>query len=476
MDIVKKNLVSIICGVIALLCVVLIFYPLGGMYTDIATQLRKSTEIGSGLEKVANEQRTWPTLSSKDEDRQPLRRFPTEPVYEAGRKITEGWAKTTSDFVDAAVRIQQEALQPLVPNALPGGTGQQSIAYRFMDAYRKVMGAMMAAPASGGGAGAGTANGGLAAGPGNAATSGPPAPVLNSPLVGRLPPTEPEIKARGDVEEANIKRDLPIIINGQVSNLAQVNAAIVRQRGVVGDQLRAEVAKLSMVYLDPATTFVAHDKIVGNTAPAANDIFIAQVGLWLQQEICRAIYDINRPAVEKFKQGVIEAPIKRLISIRFALPYSPPPAVAAAVAPVPAPAAPAGPVVPPLPTAKVPVDFARNPLGQTTNDLYDVLPFNMTIVCEAASLPDVLAGLGRNRYLSVRSVDVQTVDSAVAHMQGFIYGSRPVVQVHLRAQYLLLRRFIGPLMPPDMLRGGVGAPGGVPGAAPVDTGSGFGIT
>jgi hypothetical protein len=233
---------------------------------------------------------------------------------------------------------------------------------------------------------------------------------------------------------------------------------------VVGDQLRTEIAKTSMIYLDPATSFVAHDRIVGNTAPSVNDIFIAQVGLWLQQEICRAIYEINRPAVEQFKQGVIEAPVKRLNGIRFVLPYNVPAATAAAAA-APAPAPADVPALPPLPTTKIPADFTRNPLGQVSNDLYDVLPFNMTIVCEAAALPDVLAGLGRNRYLAVRSLDVQSVDAAVAHTQGFIYGKRPVVQVSLRAHYLLLRRFIGPLMPPDVIRG-LSAPGGVPGVTP----------
>ena len=40
-----------------------------------------------------------------------------------------------------------------------------------------------------------------------------------------------------------------------------------------------------------------------------------------------------------------------------------------------------------------------------------------------------------------------------SYTQGFIYGSRPVVLVNLKGQYLMLRRFIGPMMPPDVIRG-----------------------
>ncbi len=39
MEIVKKNILSIICGVIALLAVVALFWPISGMYADAQTVL-----------------------------------------------------------------------------------------------------------------------------------------------------------------------------------------------------------------------------------------------------------------------------------------------------------------------------------------------------------------------------------------------------------------------------------------------------
>ena len=93
------------------------------------------------------------------------------------------------------------------------------------------------------------------------------------------------------------------------------------------------------------------------------------------------------------------------------------------------------------------------PLGHVSNDFYDVIPFTMQIVCEADTIPTTLTGLTRNRFIMIRSMDVIAVDSTVAQAQGFIYGNKPVVQLNLRCQYLMLRRFLGPYMPQDIIRG-----------------------
>lgn len=456
MDIVKKNLISIICGVIALVCVVLIFFPLGGMYKQVRAEVEKSAATGDSLASVAKAPRFWPTLSPKEEDKVPLKRFPTEATVKVGETITGGWTKQTSDFAETALRFQTEALKPLVPGVLPIPAGQAP-AYRFQDQYRKLMGAVSLTPGGGGGAfGGGYSPPAMTGTPGGGTAFTPPAKVLGTPLIGRLPPSEAEVKDRADQREAKIRQEMPIYVNGAVQNQPQVDEAVLRARAAVGDMLREDVAKQSSVYLDPTTSFLAHDKITGATAPNANDIFIAQVGLWLQQEICRAVYETNQPALAKSQNGVIDAPIKRLIGIRFTLPYVPPTVAPGTPAPTDVPALPAA------PAAKVAVDFVKNPLGQTTNDLYDVLPFTLSIVCEADTLPQTLAGLGKNRYLSIRSLDLQTVDAALARTQGFLYGTKPVVQVNIRGQYLMLRKFLGQFMPPDIIRGILAPP-----AAPV---------
>ncbi|MDB5328763.1 MAG: hypothetical protein JWM57_4332 [Phycisphaerales bacterium] len=467
MDIVKKNLVSIICGVIAVVCVVLIFFPLSGMYQQVTAEVKKSQGVGDNIAKVVKEPRYWPTLSTKEEERVPLRKFPTQQTILAGKTITDAWSKQTEDFATAALRVQADALKPLVPEVFKAGAGL-SASYRFMDLYRKLMASVSSVPGAGGGGyggGGGFGGGGFGGGGGGFGggggytpppanpnntppASGKPEKLLDTPLVGRLPPSETEIKDRADKVEARIRQDMPIFVAGAIQNQPEVDAAVAKQRAAVGDRLREDVAKESMVYVDPVTSFIASDKIVGSKEPNINDIFMAQVGLWLQQEICRSIYETNKPVLDKFQSGVIDAPIKRLIGIRFTLPYTlPVPAAAGTPPPTDVP------VLPPTPAAKVAVDFVKNPLGQVTNDLYDVLPFNMAIICDAETLPQTLASLGRNRYLAIRSVDVQAVDAAVSYTQGFIYGSRPVVLVNLKGQYLMLRRFIGPLMPPDIIRG-----------------------
>ena len=440
MDIVKKNILSIVCGVIALISVIAIFYPLRGMYAAMTADVAKSKAVGDQLAAVAKTDRTWPTLSDKDTDRVPLKHFPTAATVEVGTKMTESWTHDANQFLEDALRVETQNLQLLVPGSLPGNSGQTAIAYAFQDEYAKTFNLMR---------GNTGAQGGVVPMP------SAPRHVLNTPLVGTLPPSEQDIKLQADTKEASIRQEMPRYVDNQLVNGPDVEAAVAKSRAEVGDQLRTQNALHSMVYLDPAQTFQPNPRIVGNVAPAPDDIFDAQVGLWLQQEICTAVYETNAGS----KQGVLDAPIKRLVSIRFPQLYNMSSANGAPGAPpaAGAPAATDAPAVPPMPTAKIAVDYKVNPLGQVSNDFYDVLPFQLTIVCEADEVPRVLTDLSRRRYIMYRAVDVQSLDSAIPLIQGFMYGSKPVVQLTLQGQYLMLRKFIGPYMPPDVVRGLIAA-------------------
>ncbi|HEX8342440.1 MAG TPA: hypothetical protein VF624_16170 [Tepidisphaeraceae bacterium] len=437
MDIVKKHIVPIICAIIAIVCVVLIFVPLGGMYEDLTGQVAASKATGDGIEGVLKQQRNWPTLSSKEEDRLPLRVFPTDAVIKRGEEMTLGWRTETDNFRVSAVQLQQQALIPLVPSALPGAGTNSQPAYDFQDAYLDRFG-LKTDPKTG-----------L---PDTARS------IFNTILKGGLPPTAVDVTNEQTRVAADVTANVQRIVQGALMNPEEVATKVKEATDRVAQNMRTQLARKYVVYVDPQMSLQPWPNIAGNSAPKVNDIFLAQVSLWVQEEVCRAIAETNRGA----KQGVVDAPIKRLVKLTLPTQrYTPVPAVAADV-----------PALPPLPTAKVEADYLTNPLGHKNNDYFDVLRFDLEIVCEAQRMPDVMAGLSRGRYIMFRNAKMLSLDSSAAQAQGFLYGNKPVIALTLEGQYLMLRPFIGAFMPPDIIRGlnvlpgaagQPGMPGGMPG-------------
>ena len=428
MDLVKKNILSILCGVAALICVVMVFYPFGPMFGTLVTGVKASEKIGDQISQVRSAQRFWPTLSSREDDRVELASFPTPATLEIGKRQTDSWIAQTGEFLQQAIKLQTDALKELIPGALPGNAGQQELAFNFQDAYRIIFGQKID--------------------PRTRAKTDLERAIFNTEIIGALPPSDVEVKLEQERIINTIKTDRPRVINGVVTNQEEIDQEIAEKTGIVLDQMRQQRASAIQVYLDPVTVFKPSPRIATTQAPSPNDIFDAQVGLWIQQEICRGIRHANKGA----KQGVLDAPVKRLLDLTFTLPYAAVPGV-----PTPEPL-----VLPSNPASKITPDFSRNPLGHVSNEVYDVIPFKISLICEAQTLPQTLTDLTSNRYMMYRRVETLSVDSAVALQQGFLYGNKPVVQVNIDGQYLLLRKFIAPLMPQDVIRSIVQPGGAVP--------------
>lgn len=445
MDIVKKNLVSILCGVVAIICVILIYFPFGGMYEELASEVGKGQQIGNAIENIRKAERSWPTLSPNEEDKVPLTQFPTQQTVDLARHQTDSWTRDADQFLAAAIERQRSRLQLLVPGSLPGNAVHLTLAYEFMDKYRKAFGLpKVGAAVSNPGVPNNTTPG---AAPTPSAVFNEPEAIFNTIIKATLPPTEAEVQwlqqqAENRTREQLTKRD----DRGQVMNLEEVNTAVARVREDIGLQTRVERAKKATVYLDPVQVFKPSPTMNRPVAPNPNEIFEAQVGLWIQQEICHAIRDINADA----QQGIIDAPLKRVLDLNFTVPYYA----------VPHSGPPGEPLeVPQREDVKVTRDYTRNPLGHISGEFYDVIHFQLSFICEADRMPEVLTRLSANRYMMAKRVEMQSVDSALAFAQGFVYGSKPVVQLNIEGQYLILRKFIAPFMPQDIVRGLTAQPG-----------------
>lgn len=432
MDIVKKNLLSISCGVVALICIILLFYPFGGMYTSLQEDVTKSEALGTRIRNVRDTPRHWPTLSSLPEDQVPLTQFPTSAIIAAGTKMTETWKSEAQRFYVDTINRQRQQLIPLEPGALPGSGGGSYVGIQFVEKYQKRFG-IYTDP--------------------NTQKKDERESIYNTILNAGLPPTETEIKAAQEARTSQIKSEAVVIDNKVPPEEEQrINQRIADETVKIPEQMRKTRATQKGVYADVLTIFRPITFRDG-VAPPAHMMFDAQVRLWVLEEICRAVADTNKAANPK--QGIIDSPIKRIVQLDgIEHDYRP-------VAAPPGSAASGPPTLPAGATAKPAPDYLRGPFGHVSNEFYDPIQIkNLVFICEADTLAQTLARFSSNRFITIRDVKVDSVDSTMEAAAGFLYGSKPVVQVTINAQYLMLRPFIKDYMPADVIRGVISPPGG----------------
>jgi len=105
------------------------------------------------------------------------------------------------------------------------------------------------------------------------------------------------------------------------------------------------------------------------------------------------------------------------------------------------------------------------PTGRSSNGMYDVVQFNLSLDVDGRRVSEVLDSLQRGQFITVLDAQFTTVDSALQTTNHFIYGSGPVVHMDLACEELLLHNWSNKLTPPD---GGTAkyVGGAVPGGGP----------
>lgn len=440
MDLIKKNIISIVLGVVSILCVILVFFPFGGMFESLRTDVQQGWKVGTDLQNLTRAQRHWPSLSPREEDKQPLEQFPTASLIAKGEEMTEGWKASAERFLRFVIEDQDKQIQPLVPGTLPK-INNPAIGRAFIDQYQKRFGIFY------------LPNGQLD----NSSS------LFTQVLDSTVPPSDLDIKQRQDERAAQITAERTIIQGGQVVNQEEVRALVARAIADVANEYRTESARKHLMYADPMTVFEINPKIAGTTVPNENDIFLAQLSLWVQEQLCFAIRETNQIAHQqdpKPAPGVLGSPIKRLLKVQITHKFTP------------APIAPGTtesetPTLPSNPLTKITPDYTRDPFGHASNEFYDPVHFDVTMIVEAAAVPKILTDLNRNRYFIFNSIDLQSVDAALDAVQGYLYGNAPVIQLRIKGSYLFLREVLKKYMPKDIVRGLTAPPtsegGGYPG-------------
>lgn len=434
MDFVKKNLVSVICGLVALVALVVVFYPISGLYTALREKVATRAAAGPAIDKLLKERRTLPTLSPNAEDAKPLTVYPTKAIITYGKSITAGWTTASQNFFARASSLN--ALTPLVPDVLPKYGDDKTKAVRFRQAYRAKFG-MDLKPEDG--------------------RDKDKTSIAVTVLNGGLPPNAGEILRRQISERTSIESHNLKFQNGKKTNAEEVEKLVNAKLVEIPKTMREDAAKTFKIYVG-RDAFEPSAAIGIDTLPSAATIFDAQVRLWVQEEFSKAITETNTKAGAT---NVLDAPIKRLVKISSiyhpyggasapsnpALPGGGFGSVAGAAAD--SNAAPATLALDE--TGTMPTAYTVTPTGHTSNPLYDVVAFDATLVVDVARLPKVLNDLAAGRFITIRNVEILTLNSAVERAAGFIYGPVPVVQIRIECEYLFLRKWLAPLMPPEVI-------------------------
>ncbi len=193
------------------------------------------------------------------------------------------------------------------------------------------------------------------------------------------------------------------------------------------------------------------------TPPSEARMFHWQWRVWIIEDVLAALGAANAPY-----RTVVDAPVKRVLSIAVrdeAMPKAAAGAGAGADAPAEAPAeplpegaaAPAAPSYPAIdPKQPVAYDFTKSITGRQANSLYDVRTATVRLVVATSMLPEVVNAISRQNFMTVTSLDVRPADAFDAADEGFIYGAQAVSEVRMTIESLWLRPWLARLMPAEL--------------------------
>jgi hypothetical protein len=203
---------------------------------------------------------------------------------------------------------------------------------------------------------------------------------------------------------------------------------------------RARVAKARSIrcYYDPTTTHIS-PIVQAESPPPANELWFAQVGLWVQQDICEAIAGLNKEAVDRITTGeacVENSPVKRIVGMKVWGYVSP-----------------AGRLIdfPSLDDGRgifgdaAPVSFT----GKVANEQFDVVKFTVVLVVDQREVQRVIDAIGRVNFYQCIGASYEQVPPTDFN-EGYLYGTGPVVRATLHFEGYLARAIYLELMPPNV--------------------------
>jgi len=409
MEIIKKNLLSIICGAVALVAVAASFYPLGNYKASMQTTLAQRATVYSSLESLRTKGRNKPVLDTDNNNAEPLGRYPNQEIIDQATQKKKEFEAQADKILKEAVTMNKHDV--LVQNVFPAPASSAYL-FNFREVYRDAIEQRIAA-------------------------------ILKSCTL----PTQK------DVETATAKLKAEKFTAPGGANQTALDSAFTLASANLGAEIQLQFAKEHLCYMDPLTALPVNAKVKDAvSAPAIGDVWYAQLGYWIYEDVAKAIAATNAGAT-----NIMDAPVKHVLKIQLGstlnpLPYILPPGSTGAIE---------GDA-----NAAVPKATEVSPTGRVCNPLYDVVAFQVQVNIEAAKLPWLLKELENKHFISVHCVNITSVDSIAQQLLGYYYGEKPIAQVTLDCEEIMFRDWSHKLMPPSVasdMRGDSGAgttPGG----------------
>lgn len=423
MELVKKNIVSVICGVVAIIAIAASFFPLGGYVSDLQASLNESKSDYTTLETLRTKPRNLPIVKLEETTPQPLGMFPSPDVIKKAAKVVEEVETQSIRMRDAAVGMNKRDV--LVPNALPKPASPYDLHFRnrYIDLVKPPMRAQT--------------------------LTGVPPKLLQQYNAGVVPHQSmieaERLRRQNEIMQTKVQKDA----RGVVINQPEITELIANVATEVPRQMRRAVAEKSLFYVEVSPqsggpTLDIYPGIDGAARPAPAAIWWAQVMLWIQRDVLEAVKEINTAKLEngQVPKSLIEAPVKRLT--RIAIPNGTQQqsmfiTAAGQAAPAADPTAAAD--------AALPKVVQASPTGRVSNGMYDVVHFQIHADVEVDKIAQLLRTISHNRLMTVYHVEAKAVDAMSAQLNGYYYGTKPVAAVTLYCEALLLRHWTVPLMP-----------------------------
>jgi hypothetical protein len=426
LDYIKRNWISLTCGLIAILAIVALDWPISPMYATLLGQVDSRIQVSNSIDSLTNTQRTMPLLSPDDTNPQPLDVFPIDGVTQAAKKAMAEVTTQAQSMLDYATNLNTHQLL-VPPDELPSPS--QSARFAFANAYAAAITDYSRWTA-----------------------------VLDS----TTPPSPAEVQAAKDALFADIKKNK--LIYDQAGNVDQqsqqdAQAEYDERSPNVQPQMELERATEHQMYmmLPPAVNVLPVDATIKvGSYPSPEQICSAQIVMWMLDDITHAIRNANDAYSDPAPPGgpevhdILHSAVKALEGVDPPQPMVSPTAVD--------PSSGVTSAVPKVPTV--------SPSGRVCNGRYDVLRFKVHLVVDIAKLPLIIKAIEANQFLTVLNVQItEIVDPAVAASNpqgGFRYGNKPVARVEIDCEDLLMRTWTDKILPDDMKNGLGKATLGVP--------------
>lgn len=407
MEIVKKNLIAFICAAVALIAIVAYFWPIGSMYSSFQEDLDKTKGTYTTINGLRETKFVAPRFSPTDQIPKEDTWLANQQTIDAAKKKADELKNSATQALVTAVKISSEGHPFLDPTALPQGNS----GVHFRNQYNAVM----------------DRGGKPEQDPGRRDRW--PINLPDEVLQSTTPPTADEIQTARDKKWHDEYEQKIITANGQQVNLKEIQDQFENDtKNFVAEFYAAKATKYKL-YMDDQALVRAPNLGLAATLNAT-DIWYGQMTLWIEQDVCNTIRDVNKSA-----HGIEESGVKNLMEVAL----TPDPRMYVTAQEVGAAGAAAPAAVDPSQTV-----YSKSPTGRVCNTLYDVVHFRMTAILDAQAVRPFLEQLRYGRYITVLNIQSQTVDTQAAKEQGYIYGKAPCVQLTMDCEELFMRDWTAP--------------------------------